>query len=125
MLKPTYQIEKNMFKILIFIRQISSKVIYVRHSRHDRAHRTIPKTTCQIMLCMNIEHNPLTLSYGGGGGGRNTPPLFCFLHHPKTAEGIKLKLSDFKDTPLRHILQVKPVRYILRCCHGNKITNVP
>ena len=45
-----------------------------------------------------------------------------FLHHPKTAQGIKLKLSDFKDTPLRHILQVKPVRSILSCCHGNKIT---
>ena len=49
-------------------------------------------------------------------------PLLFFLHHPKTAQGIKLKLSDFKDTPLRHILQVKPVRYILNCCHGNKIT---
>ena len=36
---------------------------------------------------------------------------------------MKLKLSDFKDTPLRHFLQVKPVRYILSCCHGNKITN--
>ena len=24
---------------------------------------------------------------------------------------------------LRHFLQVKPVRYILSCCHGNKITN--
>ena len=46
----------------------------------------------------------------------------CFLHHPKTAQGIKLKLSDFKGTPLRHILQVKPVRYILSCCHGNNIT---
>ena len=23
------------------------------------------------------------------------PPLLFFLHHPKTAEGIKLKLSDF------------------------------
>ena len=49
-------------------------------------------------------------------------PLLFFLHHPKTAQGIKLKLSDFKDTPLRHILQVKPVPYILSCCHGNKIT---
>ena len=45
-----------------------------------------------------------------------------FLHHPKTAQGIKLKLFDFKDTALRHILQVKPVRYNLGCCHGNKIT---
>ena len=36
---------------------------------------------------------------------------------------MKLKLSDFKDTPLGHFLQVKPVRYILSCCHGNKITN--
>ena len=51
---------------------------------------------------------PLTLSYPGWG--QNTPPLLFFLHHPKTAQGIKLKLCDFKDTPLRHILQVKPVR---------------
>ena len=28
----------------------------------------------------------------------------------KKAQGIKVKLSDFKDTPLKHILQVKPVR---------------
>ena len=47
------------------------------------------------------------------------PPLLFFLHHPKTAQDINLKLSDFKDTPLRHFLQVKPVRYILSCCHGN------
>ena len=33
-----------------------------------------------------------------------------------------MKLSDVKDTPLRHILQVKSVCYILSCCHGNKIT---
>ena len=44
------------------------------------------------------------------------------LHHPKAAQGIKLKLSDFKDTPLGHILQVKSVGYILSCCHANKIT---
>ena len=56
-----------------------------------------------------------------GGGGKIRPPLF-FLHHPKTAQGIKLRHSDFKDTPLRHILQVKRVRYLLSCCHGNKIT---
>ena len=58
---------------------------------------------------------------GGGGRGKIRPLLF-FLHHPKTAQGIKLKLSDFKDTPLRHILQVKQVRYIFSCYHGNKIT---
>ena len=52
----------------------------------------------------------LTLSYPGGGGGVKYAPLLFFLHHPKTAQGIKLKLSDFKDTLLRHILQVKPVR---------------
>ena len=39
----------------------------------------------------------LTLSYLGG-----IRPLLFFLHHPKTAQGIKLKLSDFKDTTLRH-----------------------
>ena len=44
------------------------------------------------------------------GGGGKIRPLLCFLHHPKTAQGITLKLSDFKDTLLRHILQVKPVR---------------
>ena len=65
------------------------------------------------------DYNLLTLSYLGGG--QNTPAL-VFLHHPKTTQGIKLKLSDFKDTPLRHLLQVKPVRYILSCCHGNNIT---
>ena len=42
-------------------------------------------------------------------GGEYAPLLF-FPHHPKMAQGIKLKLSDFKDTLLRHILQVKPVR---------------
>ena len=60
----------------------------------------------------------LTLSYPGG----EYAPLLFFLHRLKTAQGIKLKLSDFKDTLLRHILQVKPVRYVLSCCHGNKIT---
>ena len=45
-----------------------------------------------------------------GGGGKIALPLLFFLHNPKTAQGIKLKLSDLKDTPLRHILQVKPVR---------------
>ena len=49
----------------------------------------------------------LTLSYLEGG---KIHPLLFFLHHPKTAQDIKLKLSDFKDTLLRHILQVKPVR---------------
>ena len=57
------------------------------------------------------------------GGGKIRPfPLLFFLHHPKMAQGIKLKRSDFKDTPLRHFLQVKTVRHILSCCHGNKIT---
>ena len=57
-----------------------------------------------------------------GGVGAKYAPL-VFLHHPKTAQGTNIKLSDFKDTPLRHILQVKPVRYSLSCCHGNKITD--
>ena len=67
---------------------------------------------------MMIEYNPILPGVG------KIRPLLFFLHHPKTAKGIKLKFSDFKDTPLRHILQVKPVRYILSCCHGNKITEV-
>ena len=60
--------------------------------------------------------NPILPGWGGYA------PLLFFLHHPKTGQGIKLKLSDFKDTPLRHLLQVKLVCYILSCCHGNKIT---
>ena len=35
---------------------------------------------------------------------------------------MKLKLSDFKDTSIKHILQVIAVCYILRRYHGNKIT---
>ena len=62
--------------------------------------------------------NPI---FPGEGKIRPSPILF-FLHHPKTGQGIKLKLSEFKDTALRHILHVKPVRYVLSCCHGNKIT---
>ena len=58
----------------------------------------------------------------GGVEGAKYAHLLFFLHHPKTAQGIKLKDSDFKDTPLKHLLQVKPVRYILSCCHGNKVT---
>ena len=63
----------------------------------------------------------LTLFYPVGGGVKYAPLRF-FLHHPKTAQGIKLKLSDFKDTLLRHILQVKPVHYVSSCCQCNKIT---
>ena len=37
----------------------------------------------------------------GGGGGVKYAPLLFFLHHPKTTQGIKLKLSDFKDTLLK------------------------
>ena len=44
-----------------------------------------------------------------GGGGVKYAPLKFFLHHPKTAQGNKPKLSDFEDTLLRHILQLKPV----------------
>ena len=60
----------------------------------------------------------VTLSYLGGGAD-SAPPLMFFLHHPETAQAMKLKLSDFKDTCLRHILQV-----ILGCYnyHDNKIT---
>ena len=45
-----------------------------------------------------------------------------FFHHPETAQAMELKLSDFKDTCLRHILQVIAGCYILRSYHGNKIT---
>ena len=33
-----------------------------------------------------------------------------------------MKLSDFKDTSVRHNFKVKSVRYILSCYHSNKIT---
>ena len=67
------------------------------------------------LFCLDCTCCRLTLSYRGRGAGEDAPLLF-FLHHPKTAQGIKLKLSDFKYTPLRHIfLQVKPVRFILSC----------
>ena len=69
-------------------------------------------------ICLN-----LILSGGGGGGrGGKIRPLLFFLHHPKTAQGIKLKLSDFKDRLSRHIFQVIPVHSILSYCHDNKIT---
>ena len=71
----------------------------------------------QTVCCLDLLAN-LTLSYLTRP---NTPPP-VFLHHLKTAQGIKLKLSDFKDTLLRDILQVKSVRHVLSCCHGNKIT---
>ena len=71
----------------------------------------------------NVELSFFRLSSILSERGQNMPPppLF-FLHHPKTPQSIKLKLSDVKDTPLRHILQVKPLCYILSCCHDNKIT---
>ena len=54
-------------------------------------------------------------SRGGGEGWVKYAPLLFFHHHPKEAQDTKLKLSDFKDTPLTHLLHVKPVRYILSC----------
>ena len=64
------------------------------------------------------DFNPILLGWGG-----KIRSLRFFLQHSKTAQGIKLKLSDFKDIPLRHFLHVKPVCYILSCCHSNKIAN--
>ena len=69
-----------------------------------------------------MQKESLTLSYLGRGGGGNTPPP-VFPPHLKTVQVIKLKPSDFKDKPMRHILQVKPVCYILSCYHGDKITD--
>ena len=68
------------------------------------------KILFNIDLLQNVEKGPIN------------PVLPVFLRHPKTAQGIKMKLSYFKNTPFRHILQVKTVSYILNCCHGNKIT---
>ena len=56
------------------------------------------------------------------GEGVDSAPLMFFFHHPQTPQAIKLALFDFKDTSLRHILQVIPVRCILRYYYGNKIT---
>ena len=39
---------------------------------------------------------------GGGGGGRDTSFTLFLLHYPKTAKAIKLTLSDFEDTLIRH-----------------------
>ena len=69
--------------------------------------------TAESMSCIHI--NPIL-------PGGDSAPLMFFFHRPETAQDMKLKLSDFKDTCLRHILQVIPGRYILRCYHGNKIT---
>ena len=65
-----------------------------------------------LMFKYSIYLNPIL----PGGGGRPS----CFSS--TILKWLKLKLSDFKDIPLRHILQVKPVLYILSGCHGNKIT---
>ena len=67
----------------------------------------LQRFTCELYYRFGSFLAPLTLSYLGGGGKIHPPPVFP--NHPKTAQGIKLKLSDFKDTLLRHILQVKPV----------------
>ena len=75
-----------------------------------------------LSAAMLIQSNRICLTLSYLGRGTKYAPLLFFLCHPETAQGIKLKLSDFKDTPLRHFLQVKPVRYILSRCHGNKIT---
>ena len=61
---------------------------------------------------------------GGGGRGADSAPLMFSFHHSETPQAMKLKLSDIKDTSLRHILRVIPVCYILRCYDGNKITKV-
>ena len=62
--------------------------------------------------------DPLTLYRGkdcvnpilpGEGGG------MFFFHHPETAQAMKLKRFDYKNTSVRHILQVIPGCYILRC----------
>ena len=48
-----------------------------------------------VLVLTNL--NPILT--GRGGGGQNTPTP-VFRQHPKMAQAIKLKLSDFKDTPL-------------------------
>ena len=89
-------------------------------SEYEMLILTVVKHTQKARFC----NYSSTLSYlgGSGGGGGKIRPLLFFLHHPKTVQGIQLKFSDFKDTSLRHIYQVKSVRYILSCYHGNKIT---
>ena len=74
----------------------------------EKINKTCRVTKCKMDKIKERNLRTLTLSYPGGGA--KYAPLLFFLHHPKTDQGIKLKLSDFKDTLLRHILQVKPVR---------------
>ena len=69
-----------------------------------------PMVVHQILKTRTDVHLVFSLTLSYPGGGVKYAPLLFFLCHPETAQGIKLKLSDFKDTLLRHIFQVKPVR---------------
>ena len=88
----------------------------------------MPPPPCQIGLKLHINKSRFHCGLSGLSSDSHLyfhqkyASFLFFLHHPTTAQGIKLKLSASKDTPLRHFLQVKPVCYILSCCHGNKIT---
>ena len=44
-------------------------------------------------FCQNLLVNPIL-----PGGGADSTPLMFFFHHPETAQAMKVKLSDFKDT---------------------------
>ena len=82
-----------------------------------------PTTRNQEISRFSQEGSRCAVTLPGGCGGV-LRLLHGFFHHPETPQAVKLKLSDFKDTSLRHILKLIPGRYILSCYHGNKITKV-
>ena len=49
------------------------------------------------------------------------PPVMFLLRNSETTQAIKLKLSHFKNSSLRHIFHVMAVPHILSCYHGNQI----
>ena len=86
---------------ILLLSNLHNNVAPIQKNQGDKLHHVI---VALIALALLYHFNPIL-----PGGGAKYAPLLFFLHHPKTAQGIKLKLSDFKDTPLRHVLQVKPV----------------
>ena len=52
----------------------------------------------------SVKYSPTIVEFNPISPGGGIPPLKFFLHYPKTPQAIKLKLSNCKDTPFRHIL---------------------